>query len=74
MGRFLARKGQVMVVTGQLSTIDHAQKVAGFRQALAEMWPSSGSHAVVEAHDHEPEAYEKCRKLLPRRPTSRAST
>ena len=29
MGRFIASKGQVMVVTGQLSTIDHAQKVAG---------------------------------------------
>ncbi len=39
MGRFLAGKGRVMVVTGQLGTIDHAQKVAGFRRALAEMWP-----------------------------------
>jgi LacI family transcriptional regulator len=64
MGRFLAREGQVMVVTGQLSTIDHAQKVAGFRQALAEMWPELRIATVVEAHDHEPEAYEKCRKLL----------
>jgi LacI family transcriptional regulator len=64
MGRFLARKGQVMVVTGQLSTIDHAQKVAGFRQALGEMWPELRVATVVEAHDHEPEAYEKCRKLL----------
>src|SRR4029453_935814 len=64
MGRFIARKGQVMVVTGQLSTIDHAQKVAGFRQALDEMWPDLRIAAVVESHDHEPEAYEKCRKLL----------
>ena len=64
MGRFLAREGQVMVVTGQLSTIDHAQKVAGFRQALAEQWPQLRVATVVEAHDHEPEAYEKCRKLL----------
>src|SRR4029453_10991593 len=64
MGRFLATKGQVMVVTGQLSTIDHAQKVAGFRQALADMWPELGIATVVGAHDPEPEAYEKCRKLL----------
>jgi hypothetical protein len=28
MGRFLVGKGRVMVVTAQLSTIDHAQKVA----------------------------------------------
>ena len=33
MGGFLAGQGRVMVVTGQLSTIDHAQKVAGFRRA-----------------------------------------
>jgi LacI family transcriptional regulator len=64
MGRFMARKGRVMVVTGQLSTIDHAQKVKGFRKALSEMWPELRIAAVVEAHDHEPEAYEKCRKLL----------
>jgi LacI family transcriptional regulator len=38
--------------------------VAGFRQALDEMWPDLRIAAVVEAHDHEPEAYEKCRKLL----------
>ena len=64
MGRFLAGKGRVMVVTGQLGTIDHAQKVAGFRGALSEMWPDLRIAAVVEAHDHEPEAYEKSRQVL----------
>jgi LacI family transcriptional regulator len=64
MGRFLAGEGRVMVVTGQLSTIDHAQKVAGFRQALSEMWPDLRFAEVVEAHDHEPEAYEKSRQVL----------
>ncbi|HEY8233684.1 MAG: LacI family DNA-binding transcriptional regulator [Vicinamibacterales bacterium] len=64
MGRFVRTKGRVMVVTGQLSTIDHAQKVTGFRRALSAMWPELKIAAVVEAHDHEPEAYEKCRKLL----------
>jgi LacI family transcriptional regulator len=64
MGRFLAGRGRVMVVTGQLSTTDHAQKVAGFRRALSEMWPDLRIAAVVEAHDHEPEAYEKCRQVL----------
>src|SRR5512134_1343847 len=68
MGRFLAGKGRVMVVTGQLSTIDHAQKVAGFRQALSEMWPELRIAAVVEAHDHEPEAYEKSRQVLTKAP------
>jgi LacI family transcriptional regulator len=64
MGRFLAGKGRVMVVTGQLSTIDHAQKVAGFRRALSEMWPQLRVDAVVEAHDHEGEAHEKSREVL----------
>jgi LacI family transcriptional regulator len=64
MGRFLAGKGRVMVVTGQLSTIDHAQKVAGFRRALSEMWPQLRLHALVEAHDHEGEAYDKSREVL----------
>src|SRR6185503_1769742 len=48
MGRFLAGKGRVMVVTGQLGTIDHAQKVTGFRKALSEMWPALRVEAVVE--------------------------
>ncbi|HET6899439.1 MAG TPA: substrate-binding domain-containing protein [Vicinamibacteria bacterium] len=64
MGRFLAGKGTVMVVTGHLGTIDHAQKVAGFRRALSEMWPGLAIAAVVEAHDHETEAYEKTRQVL----------
>jgi hypothetical protein len=64
MGRFLAGKGRVMVVTGQLSTIDHAQKVTGFRRTLSEMWPDLRVDAVVEAHDHEREAYEKSRQVL----------
>jgi LacI family transcriptional regulator len=66
MGRFLAGKGRLMVVTGQLGTIDHAQKVAGFRRALSEMWPDLRIAAVVEAHDHEQEAYEKSRQVLTR--------
>jgi LacI family transcriptional regulator len=64
MGRFLAGEGRVMVVTGQVSTIDHAQKVAGFRRALAETWPDVKVAATVEAHENEPEAYEKSRQVL----------
>ena len=71
MGRFLAGKGRVMVVTGQLSTIDHAQKVAGFRRAVSEMWPDLRVDAVVEAHDQEREAYEKARQVLTSMPDMR---
>lgn len=68
MGRFLHGKGKVVVVTGLLSTMDHAGKLEGFRRALAEMWPQLEMAAALEAHDEEAEAYEKCRKLLSKHP------
>jgi LacI family transcriptional regulator len=64
MGRFLRGQGRVVVVTGQLSTVDHLQKLDGFRKEIAERWPGMGIAAVVEAHDDEAEAYEKCRQVL----------
>lgn len=64
MGRFLGGRGRVVVVTGQLSTVDHRQKLDGFRQEIGESWPGLGIAAVVEAHDDEAEAYEKCRDVL----------
>src|SRR5712691_9338561 len=63
-GRFLGGEGRVVVVTGQLSTVDHLQKLDGFRKELGETWPGLGIAAVVEAHDDEAEAYEKCRDVL----------
>ena len=64
MGRFLGGQGRVVVVTGQLNTIDHAQKLEGFRKAIRETWPGLEIAAVVEAHDDEREAYRKCREVL----------
>jgi LacI family transcriptional regulator len=64
MGRFLGGKGRLVVVTGQLNTIDHAQKLEGFRKAIGETWPDLEIAAVVEAHDNETEAYRKCREVL----------
>jgi LacI family transcriptional regulator len=64
MGRFLGGEGRVVVVTGQLSTVDHLQKLDGFRKELGDTWPRVGIAAVVEAHDDEAEAYEKCRQVL----------
>jgi len=64
MGRFLGGGGRVAVVTGQLSTVDHRQKLDGFRQEIGESWPGLGIAAVVEAHDDEAEAYAKCRDVL----------
>ena len=68
MGRFLRGSGPVVLVTGLLSTIDHAQKLEGFRRTVGELWPDLEIAAVVEAHDDEGEAYHKCRAVLAARP------
>ena len=64
MGRFLHGEGHVLLVTGQLDTMDHAGKVQGFRQAVDRIWPRLRIATPVEAHDDEAEAYAKCRKVL----------
>jgi LacI family transcriptional regulator len=68
MGRFLRGQGRVVVVTGLLRTLDHAGKLEGFQQAIRDMWPQLEIGAVLQTHDDEAEAYDKCRKLLARHP------
>jgi LacI family transcriptional regulator len=69
LGRFLGGRGRVLVVTGQVDTIDHAQKLEGFRKTLRELWPKIEIAAVVEAHDDAREAYQKCSEALAGRGT-----
>lgn len=64
MGRFLQGRGRVVLVTGLLTTIDHARKLESFRETVGEMWPDLEIAKVVEAHDDEKEAYQKCREVL----------
>jgi len=68
MGRFLGGAGTVVLFTGRLATIDHSQKVEGFRRAAGEQWPGIEVVDVVEAHDDEVEAHRKCRAVLGARP------
>lgn len=68
MGRFLRGHGPAVLVTGLLTTIDHAKKLEGFRRTVAELWPRLEIAGVVEAHDDEAEAYHKCRAVLAARP------
>jgi LacI family transcriptional regulator len=68
MGRFLRGEGKVVVVSGLLTTLDHAGKLEGFQQTVREMWTHVDVAAVLQAHDDEAEAYEKCRKVLTKHP------
>ena len=58
--------GTVAVFTGDLSTIDHSEKVRGFTENLALLNGSLALSGVVETHDDEAAAYSQARKLATR--------
>lgn len=64
MGRFLPAGGSVLLVTGFLESIDHAEKVRGFRHCAASLVPTLQIAGVIEDHESEEESYEKCRRAL----------
>jgi len=68
MGRFLQAKGQVAVTLSDLRITEHAEKFSGFEKTLHSFYPKMQVVAPIEDHDIEPEAYEKCRKLLETHP------
>jgi len=65
-------RGTVGVFTGDLSTIDHSEKVRGFKQGSAALNGSLAISNVIETHDDETAAYEQARKLLTRDRSVRA--
>lgn len=58
--------GGVGIFTGDLSTIDHAEKVRGFKHSLESLSGSLSASSVIETHDDETAAYAEARKLLAR--------
>lgn len=68
MGRFLNRTGTVATITGFLSTVDHAQKLAGFSHGAKIYFPGLQVRSPLETHDDEQEAYEKSSSLLTQDP------
>ena len=64
MGQFLPEGGDVLVVTGSLSTFDHAEKLRGFEHCAASLFPRLRVAQVIEDHENLDESYTKCRKAL----------
>src|SRR5580700_5416670 len=58
--------GTVGVFTGDLSTIDHSEKLRGFEHCLGSLNGSLAVSGVIETHDDETAAYNQTRKLLAR--------
>jgi LacI family transcriptional regulator len=64
--------GNVGVFTGDLSTIDHSEKVRGFKNSLGSLSTTLSISSVLETHDDENAAYSEARKLLARERSLRA--
>lgn len=62
--RMVPDKGTVAVLTGDLSTCDHSEKVRGFENGLAFADGRLKVSAVLESHDDEEAAYSQVRELL----------
>jgi LacI family transcriptional regulator len=58
--------GEAAIITGDLATFDHSEKVRGFRSMLADLGNAISLIEVAEAHDEYREAYRKARELLAR--------
>jgi LacI family transcriptional regulator len=60
--------GEAALITGDLATFDHSEKVRGFRSMLADLGSAISLIEVVEAHDDYAEAYRQTCRLLERHP------
>lgn len=66
LGGMLAPGSEVAVVTGMLQTEDHRKKAEGFTEAFPRFCPGGIVAEVIEAHEDEDEAFQKCFGLLER--------
>lgn len=60
----LTRKANVAVFSGELSTLDHAEKLRGFAATLAVHAPHLSLLPALEGHERQKEAYRQARNLL----------
>jgi LacI family transcriptional regulator len=56
--------GRVAIITGDLSTVDHAEKLRGFRSFVKTLGDGLSIASVAEAHDDEGEAYRQTCTIL----------
>jgi LacI family transcriptional regulator len=61
---FAHRAASVLIVTGDLSVVDHAEKVNGFRSFLKEVNSRLQVTSVIEAHDDPEKARELTREFI----------
>jgi LacI family transcriptional regulator, galactose operon repressor len=68
MGRFLRGTGKVALTMSELAITEHAEKHRAFESTLRSLYPQMKLQEVIEDHDIESEAYDKCSKLFAAHP------
>jgi LacI family transcriptional regulator len=66
------RPASVLIVTGDLTVVDHAEKVEGFRSFVAKNGSSTRVEGVIEAHDDAERARELTREFFATHPKTAA--
>jgi LacI family transcriptional regulator len=64
MGRFLRGQGKIAVTLFDTAITEHAEKYTAFESTLHRFYPDMQVMGLIEDHDVESEAYDKCRKLF----------
>ncbi|HEV2577098.1 MAG TPA: LacI family DNA-binding transcriptional regulator [Acidobacteriaceae bacterium] len=66
--RTLKKPGTVATITGDLNTLDHAEKLKGFAAALATMAPHLSLRPAIESHDRPKDAARATVALINHKP------
>jgi len=69
LGGMVPAGAHVAIITGMLHIEDHRRKTESFREAYPRFCNSGAVPEVIEAHDDEDEAFQKCFALLERHKT-----
>ncbi len=67
LGGMVPAGSSVAIVTGMLQIEDHRRKAESFRETYPQFCGGGAVDEVIEAHDDEDEAFQKCFALLERR-------
>jgi LacI family transcriptional regulator len=67
-GRTLKEPGSVGTITGNLSMLDHSEKLRGFAATLATLAPHLTLIPAIESHERPQEAYKATLDILNRKP------
>lgn len=68
LANVIPSKAEVAIFSGELSTLDHAEKLRGFAAALAVIAPHLTLLPALESHERPREAYRQALELMQRKP------